>query len=1007
MNKFLLQGVICLSLVFSFSALNAQKHSTCNTAKLLLMDQNCNGNPLGNGVNTGDPTGFDDTDDNACSSQYSKGDDYIFLYAATTSQALKLDLFASDACVILVTSQCPTTGQCEAVSTSINSENQSLVTEELIPGTKYYIHISSNGDENSAGQFCLDAELVTPPAIPSNDECINATTLTLTSELDCSIVTPGTVYLATASPENNAACDGNENDDVWFQFVAAAEVYAIRIINLENLNGGEYLKHSLWEGNCGSLTLKNDCPFTNQSVQHGLTIGETYYLRVFTQFDGPTSIAFDICMSTIPSPPANDECANAIELFPSDIKVCYGTGTEEFGTVAGATASPEPTNCVGAEDDDVWFKFKATSTNHLVWRKPNYSYSTDFIYDTAWEGECGSLSIISCDETSPLQMNDLTIGETYYIRLYSEESIPSINRFDICVSTPSEDIENDDCIDAITLNIPESETCGSPISITNKDITETDHEENSCDTYLNYGMWYEFEAPSNGAFVFESLEGSPGIAVYQGPDCANAAPLTGKCVSPLENGGTVYGLTPGEDYWAMVWTNKPYTFNIEFCIYSSDCIVPDFTAVVNDNSCPDLEVTIDVFELGTATSVDVTCDIGLDSYSDVGTGTYKFSGYSPGVEDVITFYVADHNDPSCIDSIEVTIQDSCIPNCSEGQTIGCGENVSNIDLTGQGQWSVFACNDNPLAIEQVFRFNPAVNGDYTLSVENLGGTGWINYYYRTDGECNKDDWICLGEVYSTSTQFTIPNLEAEQKVYILLDGQIFYDGRIHSFRIDCPTAPCTMTASRVYVDESAEGDNSGCSWFNAFPTIQMAFNAKELNPAITEIWVANGTYYPTYSLDRSSSFSFDEDLSLYGGFEGNETDINQRNIAMNPTILSGDLGTTGSIEDNSLNIIKIGAMASDVVIDGFEIMLGYANGYNPGEDVGAGIVCYGNAELVNCTIQQCTSLKEGAAIKLNGVGLTLTCEDVTTMNNTSGGNGNDVSIEANSTLVVKGVTSIK
>ncbi len=38
---------------------------------------------------------------------------------------------------------------------------------------------------------------------------------------------------------------------------------------------------------------------------------------------------------------------------------------------------------------------------------------------------------------------------------------------------------------------------------------------------------------------------------------------------------------------------------------------------------------------------------------------------------------------------------------------------------------------------------------------------------------------------------------------------------------------------------------------------------------------------------------------MYGGFAGNETSIDQRNIAKNVTELSGDIGTPGNKDNNT------------------------------------------------------------------------------------------------------------
>src|SRR5438477_586506 len=60
---------------------------------------------------------------------------------------------------------------------------------------------------------------------------------------------------------------------------------------------------------------------------------------------------------------ANDECSGAIELTSSE------TCNTIVGTTVGATQSIPATSCntnTGNADDDVWYKFIATSTTYVI-----------------------------------------------------------------------------------------------------------------------------------------------------------------------------------------------------------------------------------------------------------------------------------------------------------------------------------------------------------------------------------------------------------------------------------------------------------------------------------------------------------------------------------------------------------------------------------------------------------------------------------------------------------------
>ncbi len=148
--------------------------------------------------------------------------------------------------------------------------------------------------------------------------------------------------------------------------------------------------------------------------------------------------------------------------------------------------------------------------------------------------------------------------------------------------------------------------------------------------------------------------------------------------------------------------------------------------------------------------------------------------------------------------------------------------------------------------------------------------------------------------------------------------------------------------NRVYVKANATGANNGTSWANAYTDLQSALNA--CLAANAEIWVAAGTYKPSPSEVTSVFFNIPSGVRLYGGFNGTETLLSQRNVTTNVTILSGDYGTadtysgTGlsySISNNTTNaklIAKIINPTQTVIVDGFTFRGGYGN-----IDVGAAI----------------------------------------------------------------------
>ncbi len=320
--------------------------SQCPVDAVLALDTNCIG--TAGGANSGDPTGNDPIDDNPCSINYAGGDDYIFTYTATTTDALQLDLEGTNAWSgIMVTDDCPDESAANCIGFSTSSSNiESLATDALVPGTTYYIHISTWPTPQSIGQFCLNASLITPPTPPENDECADAISLTVNPEgEECITTTPGTINFATPSPEDDTACDGTENDDVWFSFVATRTEHFIDLLNISGSTTNLY--HSVWEGPCGANATNLLCSDEDASTVTGLTVGTTYYLRVNTWSEAINANAnFEVCITTPPPIPENDLICDAITL-------ACDTGME--GTTLAASGGLE-ISCLGSQGDNVWYE---------------------------------------------------------------------------------------------------------------------------------------------------------------------------------------------------------------------------------------------------------------------------------------------------------------------------------------------------------------------------------------------------------------------------------------------------------------------------------------------------------------------------------------------------------------------------------------------------------------------------------------------------------------------------
>jgi hypothetical protein len=241
-----------------------------------------------------------------------------------------------------------------AVQVSNNDEYQATIGANLTPGTYYYatrirlntgayfyggINASppNNGNFWDGATFGSGVLTVTAPPPPANDNCSGALSLTVNPDYLCGSVTAGTVLGATASTQDAAACGGTEDDDVWFAFVATSTTHRISILNAAGSTTDMY--HSLWTGaDCSSLTLvAGSCSDADISNPTGLTIGTTYYVRVYTWDAIPgANSTFNVCIGTPPPAPTNDNFATPIAVteMVAVERLCLAIVANTFGNVA-------------------------------------------------------------------------------------------------------------------------------------------------------------------------------------------------------------------------------------------------------------------------------------------------------------------------------------------------------------------------------------------------------------------------------------------------------------------------------------------------------------------------------------------------------------------------------------------------------------------------------------------------------------------------------------------------
>jgi len=252
-------------------------------------------------------------------------------------------------------------------------------------GSSVNVFVANNDDSNctiSSDTF----ELLACP--PDNDNCDNATVAAVNTDGECTVVTPGTLLEATPSSTPSGSCAGDPDDDVWFQFVATDDTH---LISLENITGSSTnLDHGLYEGTCGSLT-EIYCSGDDAITTPTLTVGNTYYVRVFSFGSNGEDTTFDLCIRPGLDNVIVDQTTYTVEQLVQDIliggecaqisNITYSTGTN-FGEENGI-------GYFSMSGDGVGFPFDEgiilTSGDASLASGPNTNAMSDG--STAWPGD--------------------------------------------------------------------------------------------------------------------------------------------------------------------------------------------------------------------------------------------------------------------------------------------------------------------------------------------------------------------------------------------------------------------------------------------------------------------------------------------------------------------------------------------------------------------------------------------------------------------------------------------
>lgn len=435
-------------------------------------------------------------------------DDLWFSFVATqTSHLVTVNGAANYDAVIGAYNSCggaqPTGGNCVNATGADGIETMTLT--GLTIGNTYYV--VSHDFAAGGGDYTIRIDI-------AGDDC--ATPINLTPSTTCN---PLAVNSDLATISATSGCTGgNEDDDMFFSFVATATTHTVTVDGAANYDARLGAFNSCGGGqptggNCVNATGNDGIETLNLS---GLTIGNTYIIECHDGNAGGGD--FTICV-TSPGPPncatynaPSTTCGNSTTLTWN----APGSGSTPTGYKLYFGTDNPPTNIVNGTNLGLVLTYAASGLS------PSTTYYWQIVPTNA-QGDATGCSIQNFTSgTSTTPTNDDPCNATVLI--------PS--------ATCSYTTYTNECATATTAGSPPAPGCAG---------------------YSGGDVWFRVTVPSSGSLIFDTQTGvmtDGGMAIYSG----TCGALT--LISCDDNTGTgnmpqitVTGQTVGATLWVRVWEN--------------------------------------------------------------------------------------------------------------------------------------------------------------------------------------------------------------------------------------------------------------------------------------------------------------------------------------------------------------------------------------------------------------------------------------------------------------------
>ena len=375
-------------------------------------------------------------------------------------------------------------------------------------------------------------------AQPANDECVNRTTITVST----SAVSSYAIDLTTATESTDASCDGNVANnylDAWYEFTMPVNGN-IRVTNLGGTDGISFYDA------CGGTELT--CFYGNGFI-YNLSASTTYIMRVARRDIFAGIVNFDIqAFETL----TNDECANR-----TPITVTTG-GVSSYSVDTRKATESINGSCDGVvanEYLDAWYEFTMPVNGNIRLTNTGGLDGISF-FDT-----CGGTEL-TCFYGNGFIYN-LSASTTYVMRITNRSVFAGVVDFDI---EAFETLPNDECVNRTPITV----TTGGVSSYSVDTRRATESTDGSCDgnaanEYLD--AWYEFTMPVNGNIRVTNIGGLDGISFF---DACGGTELD--C---FYGNGFIYNLSASTTYIMRVTNRSIFAGIFDFDIEAFETLPND------------------------------------------------------------------------------------------------------------------------------------------------------------------------------------------------------------------------------------------------------------------------------------------------------------------------------------------------------------------------------------------------------------------------------------------------